>query len=133
MTFEHAYAMEVAQTSLAAMVTLMVCWGLWDALLDVRAQQAFGTRAHEILACSHRQRQVWRLAMALIILYIGVWSVTHPPPPALGHFWDSEQLTTGRLLFMAATLSHGMASMADYLARRRIARIFEEGKVVIAH
>lgn len=130
MTFAHAYAMEVAQASLALIVTLMVCWGLWDAWQDVRAQQVFGTRAHEILAYSHRQRQVWRLALALIVLYIGVWSVTHPPPPALGHFWDSDQLTVGRLLFMAATLSHGGASMADWLARRRIAQMFEDGKAL---
>ncbi len=126
MTFDHAYALEVAQTLIACAVSVVVCWGLWDAWIDVNLQRLYGTKAHLLLACSHRQRQIWRLILAMIVLYIGAWSVVHPPPPESGHFWASEQMTVGRILFMLATISHGMASALDWNARRRLAQMFEE-------
>lgn len=121
--FRHMYLLELVQTISALAVFILAAYIFYQMAEDHRAARTLYKdrripKAIVVTTWGNLTVEIWRIAMTILMVVLSTWASTAPPPPAPGHFWDSEQVTVGRVLFIVFIFLKGAGAIAEYRSRR---------------
>lgn len=120
MALHNAYAIEVA-ILITGLVTLgYIGWMVRDTWQDyLNAVTERHPPAWQITGLGRVISELWRFLQTVLLVWIGAYMVTHPPPVVAGAFFSVDQFAQGRVLLLLLTLMKGAASFTDRWYRRR--------------
>jgi hypothetical protein len=121
--FRHLYLLELVQTSFSFAVFLLAVYIFYQMAEDHRAakelyRQRLIPKAIVVTTWGNLTVEIWRIAMTLLMVVLSTWGATAPPPPNAGHFWDNEQYSVGRILFILFIILKGAGAIAEFRSRR---------------
>jgi hypothetical protein len=118
--FPNAYLIEVIQTLMSFVATLVLIWAAYDAgkdALGLPSDERFGPRG--ILAIGNIHRAAFRLLGSFILTISGVVSIfLPPPPPAMASLFDSPDLRFGSFIVRGAMIVLTAIILVDAFAER---------------
>jgi hypothetical protein len=119
----NAYAIEVFVLSWNLATLFFQCWMIRDTTSDYYYAKAEHAPPAWILTAFGRiMAEVCRVVITLLLIWIGWWMVTHPPPNEIREFFNPTQFAAGRNILALLTVANTLASTIERYYRREALR-----------